>query len=428
MFLQAVLGFWLLSVLGGRGGGGGSHGGGGKHHGGQHGGGHHGGHHEGGHHGKPHGGHNGHQGSHSSSSSSSESSSDELSSSSSDSVSLSASSESAEPVQNVESIDEGSHSSSISSSESSSYESEKPCKKDESSSEDSGTASVEWTYIGTGDMKECGWDKIGTASSLAEAKDLMLKNEKCAKEGGVLFYSDYSYSLSWGVRCSAPEMLTQDCQNTDNPNWTQYKLSFEEEGVSFWSKEYWTNILTGIQDQIPEEFLNNPDSSSDELWFGGDEDKMPHGEDDNDMMIFGEYVDENGCRNGYTYCEGLSECLRSWEFEGDWNSECDVDSEDKSYSGFLGYFYDEEGSTREWVYPTIFALFLTSCLLIFCAFLKRAKLRKRQRTQIIINSANAGMRAEGEAGGRTSYTRGELPLPQNAVNDTRSGAVGETVM
>merc|ERR1719334_2504077 len=94
-------------------------------------------------------------------------------------------------------------------------------------SPDIGTAHVEWTYIGTGGSEECGWDNMGNASSLAEAKDLMLKNEKCAKEGGVLFYSIYSSSLSWGVRCSAPEMFTQACQNTDNPNWKQYQLSFE---------------------------------------------------------------------------------------------------------------------------------------------------------------------------------------------------------
>jgi len=106
-------------------------------------------------------------------------------------------------------------------------------------------AKVKWTYIGTGDMMNCGWDKIGTAGSLAEAQKLMLTNRKCAKEGAILFYSDYSYSESWSVRCGTSEMVIAACKSSDNPNWKQYKLSFEVEVKPKPTKIKWTYIGTG---------------------------------------------------------------------------------------------------------------------------------------------------------------------------------------
>ena len=80
--------------------------------------------------------------------------------------------------------------------------------------------------VGTGDMQEDGWEKLGVAGSLEEAMHLMLNNSKYAKEGSILFYSDYSYDDTCGVRCGTAEMVNgRDL--TDNPNWQQYQLSFD---------------------------------------------------------------------------------------------------------------------------------------------------------------------------------------------------------
>jgi len=166
----------------------------------------------------------------------------------------------------------------------------------------SGTTNVVWTYVwtyvGTGGMGGCGGIKIGTASSLPEAKDLMLKNEQCAKEGGVLFYSRYSYASSWGVLCSAPEMLTQDCQMTDNPNWTQYQLSFEgihagEYTVWYKSEKRDTNMHIYCDYTVEQ-----PGLFVDQLHFDGVHEKCTESRDSNATMFI---LDPHGL--------GTYECL-----------------------------------------------------------------------------------------------------------------------
>ena len=77
--------------------------------------------------------------------------------------------------------------------------------------------------VGTGDMLNDGWDKIGNASSLEIAKAMMLNYSKCAKEGAILFYSQYQY---WGVRCATTEMMKGQ-KKSNNSNWEQYQLSFQ---------------------------------------------------------------------------------------------------------------------------------------------------------------------------------------------------------
>ena len=68
-----------------------------------------------------------------------------------------------------------------------------------------------------------GWENIGTASSLAEAKAMMLDIPKYAIDGAILFYSSYSYA--WGVRCGTPEMV-KDRDYSNNQNWHKYQLSY----------------------------------------------------------------------------------------------------------------------------------------------------------------------------------------------------------
>ena len=64
---------------------------------------------------------------------------------------------------------------------------------------------------------------IGVASSLDDAKTLMLNDKRCRKERASLFYSGYSYDSSWGVRCMT-EGYKKGC--TPNWNWRVYVLSF----------------------------------------------------------------------------------------------------------------------------------------------------------------------------------------------------------
>ena len=65
--------------------------------------------------------------------------------------------------------------------------------------------------------------QIGVASSLDDAKTLMLNDYRCRKERATLFYSGYSYDSSWGVRCMT-EGYRKGC--TPNLVWRVYVLSF----------------------------------------------------------------------------------------------------------------------------------------------------------------------------------------------------------
>lgn len=87
-----------------------------------------------------------------------------------------------------------------------------------------------WRKLQSNPYKGCveGWIKIGTASNLEEAKNLMLNNTRCAKEGAILYYSSVSYDSLWGVRCATSEMITMTrCKGNSNPTWVEYQLSFK---------------------------------------------------------------------------------------------------------------------------------------------------------------------------------------------------------
>ena len=68
-----------------------------------------------------------------------------------------------------------------------------------------------------------GWENISNASSLSDAKAMMLNIPKFAVDGAILFYSNYSYV--WGVRCGTPEMV-KDHDYNNNQNWHKYQLSY----------------------------------------------------------------------------------------------------------------------------------------------------------------------------------------------------------
>jgi len=188
--------------------------------------------------------------------------------------------------------------------------------------------------------------------------------------------------------------------------------SIAEEGV-FWSAEEWESFLPDFlspDDHIPSEVLNNLDLIEDELWFGGDEDEIPHGENAAGFVIGGT-LDDDGClvAGGYTYCRGLSECLRTWEFEGNWDTECDGITEETSNSGFLYYFFDDEGNAKCWVWPTIILMAVITLFFACCIYVKCALLKRRQRSQMLLESA-ARMLAEGKGDKRIEFTRGKMPV------------------
>ena len=90
---------------------------------------------------------------------------------------------------------------------------------------------VTWRKLQLNPFKDCieGWIKIGTASTLEEAKTLMLNDTRCAKEGAILYYSDHSYDSLWGVRCATSDMITMTrCKGNSNPTWAEYQLSFRD--------------------------------------------------------------------------------------------------------------------------------------------------------------------------------------------------------
>jgi len=81
-----------------------------------------------------------------------------------------------------------------------------------------------WKHVGYGGCTDGNWMIIGTASSLEDAKSLMLDHEECSKNGSMLFYSAYSYHSSWSVRCALAEHHNSCTE--DNPNWQEYILYY----------------------------------------------------------------------------------------------------------------------------------------------------------------------------------------------------------
>ena len=76
--------------------------------------------------------------------------------------------------------------------------------------------------MGHGGCTGGNWRKIGTPSSLQEAKDLMLADEQCSQDQSMLFYSPYSSSPSWSARCATAEHHSDCTEN--NQNWQEYIL------------------------------------------------------------------------------------------------------------------------------------------------------------------------------------------------------------
>jgi len=81
-----------------------------------------------------------------------------------------------------------------------------------------------WRHVGFGGCTSGNWFKIGTANNLEEAKQLMLNHNQCKNEGSMLFYSGYSYSVSWSVRCALAGHH-EHCTER-NPNWQEYILTY----------------------------------------------------------------------------------------------------------------------------------------------------------------------------------------------------------
>jgi len=85
-------------------------------------------------------------------------------------------------------------------------------------------AGVKWNDVGHGGCTGGTWMKIGTATSLDEAKQLMLNHPVCSKDGSMLFYSSaYSHDQTWGVRCTKPENVAECPEN--NKLWQEYILT-----------------------------------------------------------------------------------------------------------------------------------------------------------------------------------------------------------
>lgn len=81
-----------------------------------------------------------------------------------------------------------------------------------------------WTHVGHGGCSSGNWFKIGSASSVEEAQELMISHAECSQNGSMLFYSPYSYSESWGVRCALLGDHEECTEN--NSNWQEYVLSY----------------------------------------------------------------------------------------------------------------------------------------------------------------------------------------------------------
>jgi len=77
-----------------------------------------------------------------------------------------------------------------------------------------------WEYVGNAGCAGGIWKGIGKASSLEEAKILMLADDECSEDGSMLFYS----VNSWRTRCAEAEHH-DDCTGYRR-RWQKYILSY----------------------------------------------------------------------------------------------------------------------------------------------------------------------------------------------------------
>jgi len=193
------------------------------------------------------------------------------------------------------------------------------------------------------------------------------------------------------------------------------------------------DILSHIlrpEEHIPAEVLEGTETSENEevagTWFGGDEDYMTHGDSgtEDDNVSLGGVLDADGClpSAGYSWCEKQNTCVRPWLLEGEWDDECMVEnsvsgdvsssddvpsfstssdssgdgpstssssdiSSDKSEDGSAAYFYNEDGTVKEWVYQCLVGTMIACTIILVCLVMaKRKRFRHRGR-----RSANVQM-------------------------------------
>ena len=90
---------------------------------------------------------------------------------------------------------------------------------------------VNWKNLGPGQFSPGSKVKIGIASSLEEAKAMMLNYSTCAQEGAILLYPKYEH---WGIYCGSPRMIKG--REVPHTNWEKHQLSFQ--GI-FYPIESW---------------------------------------------------------------------------------------------------------------------------------------------------------------------------------------------
>jgi len=149
------------------------------------------------------------------------------------------------------------------------------------------------------------------------------------------------------------------------------------------------NTETDAEDQddvLPPILGPETTTDDDETLFGGDEDYMNHGGN----MLGGER-DENGCLGsaGYTWCEKQSNCVRSWELEGEWDDECVTETTSSDSSGESSsesfedeieeFFYNSDGTIKPWVFQCFLGLSITAAILLICLIRVRRRRKRRRR-------------------------------------------------
>jgi len=97
------------------------------------------------------------------------------------------------------------------------------------------------------------------------------------------------------------------------------------------------DIKQSLLDDILPQILSPEDHIDQESWIqarssrrrDGDTNEDSSESDVDDTQLLGGDMDEHGCIGsaGFTWCEGRSECVQTWLFEGDWVEECTNDSE-----------------------------------------------------------------------------------------------------
>lgn len=97
-------------------------------------------------------------------------------------------------------------------------------------------AGVTWTDVGHGGCTGGTWIYLGTATSLQQAKQLMLNHHECSKDGSMLFYSVSIYDQPRAVRCTTREHVAMCPQK--NALWQEYILTQNDgyKRVGEWNK------------------------------------------------------------------------------------------------------------------------------------------------------------------------------------------------